>query len=189
MCYIYVALARHHKTERAESLREGFLGLGSGLTSLVRWTRGRSPVLAMCGNSLLCLHCITATEMAALRRLFLALNKPVRFNFTSLPRNNRFEAQTLKKTNVLKSIAVGICIATGGAVAYYCYQEMYNDRRRTGCRLNRGVLLPSLPAVSAKEKVTVNVVCCVCNNSSLCHPSLHFSPSRHTDASPVLCIV
>ncbi|XP_035274595.1 calcium uptake protein 3, mitochondrial isoform X12 [Anguilla anguilla] len=90
--------------------------------------------------------------MAALRRLFLALNKPTRFNFTSLPRNNRFGAQTIKKTSVQRSVAIGICLAAGGAVAYYCYQEMYNDRRRTGYRLNRGVLLPSLPAVAAKEK-------------------------------------
>ncbi|XP_061101257.1 calcium uptake protein 3, mitochondrial-like isoform X2 [Conger conger] len=29
---------------------------------------------------------------------------------------------------------------------------MYNDRRRTGYRLNHGALLPSLPAVAAKEK-------------------------------------
>ncbi|XP_064190963.1 calcium uptake protein 3, mitochondrial isoform X8 [Anguilla rostrata] len=90
--------------------------------------------------------------MAALRRLFLALNKPTGFNFTSLPRNNRFGAQTIKKTSVQRSVAIGICLAAGGAVAYYCYQEMYNDRRRTGYRLNRGVLLPSLPAVAAKEK-------------------------------------
>ncbi|KAI1887621.1 hypothetical protein AGOR_G00192200 [Albula goreensis] len=90
--------------------------------------------------------------MAALRRLFLALNNPVRFNFSSLPRHNRFTEQINKNTNVQRCFAVGICLAAGGAVAYYCYQELHDDRRRKGYRVNRGALLPSLPAVAAKEK-------------------------------------
>ncbi|KAJ8281303.1 hypothetical protein GJAV_G00065990 [Gymnothorax javanicus] len=89
--------------------------------------------------------------MAALRRLLLALNKPLRFNFVPLPRNNCFWAQSVEKKGVQRSIAVGICLAAGGAVAYYCYQEMHNSQR-TGYRLHRGILLPSLPAVAAKEQ-------------------------------------
>ncbi|KAJ8410951.1 hypothetical protein AAFF_G00179860 [Aldrovandia affinis] len=89
--------------------------------------------------------------MAALRRLFLALNKPA-FNFSSLPRHNRFGAQINKKKGAQRCIAAGICLAAGGAVAYYCYKEMHDDRHRKGYRLNRGALLQSLPAVAAKEK-------------------------------------
>lgn len=89
--------------------------------------------------------------MAALRRLLLALNKPLRFNSVPLPRNNCFWAQSVEKKGVQRSIAVGICLAAGGAVAYYCYQEMHNSQR-TGYRLHRGILLPSLPAVAAKEQ-------------------------------------
>ncbi|KAG7458578.1 hypothetical protein MATL_G00221940 [Megalops atlanticus] len=92
--------------------------------------------------------------MAALRRLFLAVNKTARFNFSSVLRNDRLGPQANKRTGAQKGIAAGICLAAGGALAYYCYQEMCDDRRRRGLgyRLNRGSLLPSLPAVAAKEK-------------------------------------
>ncbi|XP_036372579.1 calcium uptake protein 3, mitochondrial isoform X2 [Megalops cyprinoides] len=92
--------------------------------------------------------------MAALRRLFLAVNKAAGFNFSSVLRNERLGPQANKKTGVQRCIAAGICLAAGGAVAYYCYREMCDDRRRRrlGYRPNRGPLLPSLPAVAAKEK-------------------------------------
>ncbi|XP_029363183.1 calcium uptake protein 3, mitochondrial [Echeneis naucrates] len=52
-----------------------------------------------------------------------------------------------------KSLAVGMCLATGGAVALYLYHDATSGRGRKRMekrRLNR--LLPSMPTVEAKEK-------------------------------------
>ncbi|KAJ8416504.1 hypothetical protein AAFF_G00357920 [Aldrovandia affinis] len=92
--------------------------------------------------------------MAALRKLVLMINKSSKLNFASLPRDFKFAVQTSKKPSTLKVAAAGICIATGGAVAYYCYSEMYDHKRRRGLGhiSSSQALLPSLPSVAAKEK-------------------------------------
>ncbi|KAJ8383125.1 hypothetical protein SKAU_G00039030 [Synaphobranchus kaupii] len=90
--------------------------------------------------------------MAALRKLVLMVNKSSRLNFASPPRNFKFGVQSSKKPSTLK--AAGICIATGGAVAYYFFSEMYDHkcRRRLGHLSSSRALLPSLSSVAAKEK-------------------------------------
>lgn len=140
MCSIYVAIPTRHHRFSSDLAQHRWSGEPEDEVQFSR--------CAGLGS----LHSITATEMAALRRLFLALNKPA-FNFSSLPRSNRFGEKINEKRGAQRCIAAGICLAAGGAVVYYCYREMYDDRHRKGYRLNRGALLQSLPAVAAKEKV------------------------------------
>ncbi|XP_035283571.1 calcium uptake protein 3, mitochondrial-like isoform X2 [Anguilla anguilla] len=94
--------------------------------------------------------------MAALRKLVLMVHKSSRLNFTSLPCNFRakFGAQRSKKPSTLKVAAAGICVATGGAVAYYFFCDMYDHKYRRGLGhiSSSRALLPSLPSVVAKGK-------------------------------------
>ncbi|XP_039530719.1 calcium uptake protein 3, mitochondrial-like isoform X5 [Pimephales promelas] len=87
--------------------------------------------------------------MAAVRRLgFLFRSLP------SSPRNALFRSPVKDGRCIGRGIAVAAGFATGGAVLYYYYSDMCGFRGRkapkngTGCR----ALLPSLPAVAAKEK-------------------------------------
>ncbi|XP_073721828.1 calcium uptake protein 3, mitochondrial isoform X5 [Misgurnus anguillicaudatus] len=86
--------------------------------------------------------------MAAMRRLAVIFRSlsPSSALFRSPVRDNRC---------VRRGTAVAVGVAAGGAVAYYFYSEMHTFKWRkalvngTACR----ALLPSLPAVSAREKV------------------------------------
>ncbi|KAG5845019.1 hypothetical protein ANANG_G00134320 [Anguilla anguilla] len=101
-------------------------------------------------------YSIKARAMAALRKLVLMVHKSSRLNFTSLPCNFRakFGAQRSKKPSTLKVAAAGICVATGGAVAYYFFCDMYDHKYRRGLGhiSSSRALLPSLPSVVAKGK-------------------------------------
>ncbi|XP_077380004.1 calcium uptake protein 3, mitochondrial isoform X3 [Festucalex cinctus] len=87
--------------------------------------------------------------MAAFRR---AASLAVKLSLCSVSRNELSGRQTASKAR--KCLTFGLCLATGGAVALYLYEDMTNRRswRRTmGTRSIHG-LLPSIPAVEAKEK-------------------------------------
>ncbi|XP_062340529.1 calcium uptake protein 3, mitochondrial isoform X2 [Osmerus eperlanus] len=89
--------------------------------------------------------------MAAFRRLAAVAN---RLNVWSAPRNDLHCAQTVIGGRTRRCLAVGMCLAAGGAVAFYFYNDVNNEsrRKRMGCyRINGRDLLPSLPAVAAKE--------------------------------------
>ncbi|XP_067298026.1 calcium uptake protein 3, mitochondrial isoform X8 [Pseudorasbora parva] len=86
--------------------------------------------------------------MAAVRRLGGL------FRSLSAPLNAVFRSPVKDKRCIRTGIAVAVGVAAGGAVLYYYYADMCAFRGRKapkngmGCR----ALLPSLPAVSAKEK-------------------------------------
>lgn len=87
--------------------------------------------------------------MAAVRRLGGLFR-----SLPSSPRNALFRSPV--KDSRCRGAAVALGVVAGGAVLYYYYySEMCGFRGRkapkngTGCR----ALLPSLPAVAAKEKV------------------------------------
>ncbi|KAK7166532.1 hypothetical protein R3I93_006325 [Phoxinus phoxinus] len=87
--------------------------------------------------------------MAAVRRLGGLFR-----SLPSSPRNALFRSPVKDSRCVRRGIAVAVGVAAGGAVLYYYYSDMGGFRGRkapkngTGCR----ALLPSLPAVAAKEK-------------------------------------
>ncbi|XP_051759128.1 calcium uptake protein 3, mitochondrial isoform X3 [Ctenopharyngodon idella] len=89
------------------------------------------------------------TIMAAVRRLGGIFR-----SFSSAPRNALFRSPVKDNRCRLRGIAVAVGVAAGGAVLYYYYSDMGGFRARkapkngTGCR----ALLPSLPAVAAKDK-------------------------------------
>ncbi|KAM9818379.1 calcium uptake protein 3, mitochondrial isoform 2-T2 [Syngnathus typhle] len=87
--------------------------------------------------------------MAAFRKV-VAL--AVKLSLRSVSTNELIGRQAASRTR--KCLTVGVCLATGGAVALYFYEDLTNRRgwRRTmGTRSIHG-LLPSIPAVEAKEK-------------------------------------
>nr|XP_023686442.1 calcium uptake protein 3, mitochondrial isoform X3 [Paramormyrops kingsleyae] len=88
------------------------------------------------------------TTMAALRRLLSAASGSPHLRFASTRPGDRFAASSRGR------VVAGICLAAGGALVYYCCGQMYEQRRRS--RLVYGMtgraVLPSLPAVVAKEK-------------------------------------
>ncbi|XP_041731839.1 calcium uptake protein 3, mitochondrial isoform X1 [Coregonus clupeaformis] len=92
-----------------------------------------------------------ATTMAAFRRLASIVN---RLNVWSAPRNELLGAQTTTGGRTRRCLAVGMCLATGGAVAFYFYNDMYSQRcrKRMGYSFSGRDLLPSLSAVAAQQK-------------------------------------
>uniref|UniRef100_A0A8C7PCZ0 Mitochondrial calcium uptake family member 3 n=1 Tax=Oncorhynchus mykiss TaxID=8022 RepID=A0A8C7PCZ0_ONCMY len=94
---------------------------------------------------------IIATTMAAFRRLASIVN---RLNVWSAPRNELLGAQTTTGGRTQRCLAVGMCLATGGAVAFYFYNDMYSQRcrKRMGYRFSGRDLLPVLSAVEAQQK-------------------------------------
>ncbi|CAB1327171.1 unnamed protein product [Coregonus sp. 'balchen'] len=94
---------------------------------------------------------IIATTMAAFRRLASIVN---RLNVWSAPRNELLGAQTTTGGRTRRCLAVGTCLATGGAVAFYFYNDMYSQRcrKRMGYSFSGRDLLPSLFAVAAQQK-------------------------------------
>ncbi|KAJ8000796.1 hypothetical protein DPEC_G00184040 [Dallia pectoralis] len=110
----------------------------------------------MTGNTFFCNSLIiTATAMAAFRRMFSAVN---RFNVWSAPKPELPKAQATTGGGTRKGLSFGTCLATTGgaaAAALYLYSEMHGQRCRTrmGYSLSgRGDLLPSLPVVAAQQK-------------------------------------
>ncbi|XP_055770907.1 calcium uptake protein 3, mitochondrial-like isoform X5 [Salvelinus fontinalis] len=89
--------------------------------------------------------------MAAFRRLASIVN---RLNVWSAPRNEPCGAQTTTGGRTQRCLAVGMCLATGGAVAFYLYNDMYSQRcrKRMGYSFSGRDLLPVLTAVEAQQK-------------------------------------
>ncbi|XP_016299947.1 calcium uptake protein 3, mitochondrial isoform X5 [Sinocyclocheilus anshuiensis] len=89
--------------------------------------------------------------MAAVRRLGVIFRS---LSLSSATRNALFRSPVKDNRCIRRGIAVAVGVAAGGAVLYYYYSEMCGFRGRKapingiGCR----ALLPSLPAVAAKEK-------------------------------------
>ncbi|XP_029605386.1 calcium uptake protein 3, mitochondrial isoform X6 [Salmo trutta] len=89
--------------------------------------------------------------MAAFRRLASIVN---RLNVWSAPRNELLGAQTTTGGRTQRCLAVGMCLATGGAVAFYFYNDTYSQRcrKRMGYNFSGRDLLPVLSAVEAQQK-------------------------------------
>ncbi|XP_031670874.1 calcium uptake protein 3, mitochondrial isoform X7 [Oncorhynchus kisutch] len=89
--------------------------------------------------------------MAAFRRLASIVN---RLNVWSAPRNELLGAQSTTGGRTQRCLAVGMCLATGGAVVFYFYNDMYSQRcrKRMGYRFSGRDLLPVLSAVEAQQK-------------------------------------
>ncbi|XP_042575689.1 calcium uptake protein 3, mitochondrial-like isoform X8 [Cyprinus carpio] len=89
--------------------------------------------------------------MAAVRRLGVIFRS---LSLSSAPRNALYRSPVKDNRCRRRGIAVAVCVAAGGAVLYYYYSETCGFKRRKvpingiGCR----ALLPSLPAVAAKDK-------------------------------------
>ncbi|XP_078135107.1 calcium uptake protein 3, mitochondrial isoform X5 [Sander vitreus] len=88
--------------------------------------------------------------MAAFRRVAALAGK---LNLLSAARNELVGGQTASGRGTRRCLAVGMCLATGGAVALYFYNDMTSGRgrKRMGSHSING-LLPSIPTVEAKEK-------------------------------------
>ncbi|XP_070830939.1 calcium uptake protein 3, mitochondrial isoform X4 [Chaetodon trifascialis] len=88
--------------------------------------------------------------MAAFRRVAALAS---RLNLRSVAKNELVGGQTASGGRTRRCQAVGMCLATGGAVALYFYNDMTSGRvrKRMGSRSING-LLPSVPTVEAKEK-------------------------------------
>lgn len=89
--------------------------------------------------------------MAALRRLAVVVGKLTGW---SVPRRDVLGFQAKNDRTVLGRLAVGVGMAAGGALAYYYFHERHGSKKkRLGHSISGRALLPSLPAVAAKEKV------------------------------------
>ncbi|XP_053187201.1 calcium uptake protein 3, mitochondrial isoform X2 [Scomber japonicus] len=88
--------------------------------------------------------------MAAFRRVAALAGK---LNVWPAATNEFFGSQTAAGGRTRRCLAVGMCLATGGAVAIYLYNDMTSSggRKRMGRHCING-LLPSIPTVEAKEK-------------------------------------
>ncbi|XP_057699128.1 calcium uptake protein 3, mitochondrial isoform X2 [Corythoichthys intestinalis] len=86
--------------------------------------------------------------MAAFRRV---ASLAVKLNLCSVSKNEL--AGRLAASRARKCLTFGLCLATGGAVALYFYEDITNRRgwRRTMGTHSIHGLLPSIPAVEAKE--------------------------------------
>ncbi|XP_035516887.1 calcium uptake protein 3, mitochondrial isoform X1 [Morone saxatilis] len=88
--------------------------------------------------------------MAAFRRVASLAGK---LNLWSAARNELVGGQTASGGRARRCLAVGMCLATGGAVALYFYNDMTSGggrKRMSGHSIN--ALLPSIPTVVAKDK-------------------------------------
>uniref|UniRef100_A0A673IJP1 Calcium uptake protein 3, mitochondrial-like n=1 Tax=Sinocyclocheilus rhinocerous TaxID=307959 RepID=A0A673IJP1_9TELE len=98
-----------------------------------------------------CTNSVIPTTMAAVRSLGVIFRS---LSLSSATRNALFRSPVKDNRCIRRGIAVAVGVAAGGAVLYYYYSEMCGFRGRKapmngiGCR----ALLPSLPAVAAKEK-------------------------------------
>lgn len=100
---------------------------------------------------------VIATTMAAFRRLASIVN---RLNVWSAPRNELLGAQTTTGGRTQRCLAVGVCLAAGGAVAFYFYNDTYSQRcrKRMGYNFSGRDLLPVLSAVEAQQKVQASIL-------------------------------
>lgn len=89
--------------------------------------------------------------MAVIRRVVSLAGK---LNLLSAMRNDFVVGQTASGRGARRCLAAGMCVATGGAVALYLYNDMTSGRGRRGSRSINN-LLPSIPTIEAKEKVGV----------------------------------
>ncbi|XP_029992102.1 calcium uptake protein 3, mitochondrial isoform X2 [Sphaeramia orbicularis] len=90
--------------------------------------------------------------MAAFRRVASLAGK---INLWSAAKIELVRGQSVSGGGARRGLAVGVCLATGGAVAVYFYNEMTSGRgrKRMGRHSISGRgLLPSIPTVEAKEK-------------------------------------
>ncbi|KAG7486962.1 calcium uptake 3, mitochondrial isoform X5 [Solea senegalensis] len=89
--------------------------------------------------------------MAAFRRVAALAGK---LNLWSGARNELVGGHTVRAGRTRGRVAVGMCLATGGAVALYLYSDMCSSRgrRRRMERHSINDLLPSIPTVEAKDK-------------------------------------
>ncbi|XP_033891921.2 calcium uptake protein 3, mitochondrial-like isoform X6 [Acipenser ruthenus] len=93
--------------------------------------------------------------MAAIRRVFLLVSKSIKNNIITSLRMDHIGEIPKRNMKSLKPGVTAMCAAAGGAVAYYYYCHVNNSNRENGLVFNiknRTDLLPSLPAVAAKEK-------------------------------------
>ncbi|XP_031720452.1 calcium uptake protein 3, mitochondrial isoform X6 [Anarrhichthys ocellatus] len=88
--------------------------------------------------------------MAAFRRVAALASK---LNLWSAGRYELVGGQMARGGRTRRCLAVGMCLATGGAVALYFYNDMPScrGRKRMGSHSING-LLPAIPTVEAKEK-------------------------------------
>ncbi|XP_050926689.1 calcium uptake protein 3, mitochondrial isoform X3 [Lates calcarifer] len=88
--------------------------------------------------------------MAAFRRVAALAGK---INLWTAARSELVGGQTASGRRAQKCLAVGICLATGGAVTLYFYNDITSGRGRKRMeRRSINDLLPSIPTVEAKEK-------------------------------------
>ncbi|XP_038569859.1 calcium uptake protein 3, mitochondrial isoform X4 [Micropterus salmoides] len=88
--------------------------------------------------------------MAAFRRVSALAGK---LNLWSAARNEFVGGQTVNGGRTRRCLAVGMCLATGGAVALYFYNDTTSGRGRKRMESHSiDGLLPSIPTVEAKEK-------------------------------------
>lgn len=93
----------------------------------------------------------TTAAMAAFRRVAALAGK---INLWTAARSELVGGQTASGRRAQKCLAVGICLATGGAVTLYFYNDITSGRGRKRMeRRSINDLLPSIPTVEAKEKV------------------------------------
>ncbi|XP_019732379.1 calcium uptake protein 3, mitochondrial isoform X4 [Hippocampus comes] len=87
--------------------------------------------------------------MAAFRRV---ASLAAKLTLRSVSRNELTGRHTA--SGARKCLTFGLCLATGGAVALYFYEDMINRRGWRRKMVTRSIhgLLPSIPAVEAKEK-------------------------------------
>lgn len=93
-----------------------------------------------------------ATTMAAFRRVSALA---VKLNLWTAARYEFVGGRTASGGRARKCLAAGMCVATGGAVALYLYNDMISSRSRKRGSRSINCLLPSIPTVEAKEKVCV----------------------------------
>lgn len=87
--------------------------------------------------------------MAAFRRVAALAGK---LNLWSAPRGELVGAVHGRRSRT--RLAVGMCAAAGGAVAFYFYSNITTGRKRVMMRRHSiSDLLSSIPTVEAKEKV------------------------------------
>lgn len=95
---------------------------------------------------------VEAAAMAAFRRVAALAGK---LNLCSAARSELVGRQTFTGGRARRCLTFGVCLATGGALALYFYNDMTSRRGWKKMRvhsINR--LLPSIPTVEAKEKVS-----------------------------------
>lgn len=102
--------------------------------------------------------------MAAFRRAVALASK---LNLWSAARVEFTGGQAAGGGRAGRRLGAGVCVATGSALALYFYNDMTSGRRRGRRSRSINDLLPSIPAVEAKEKVGIELnACFICNNNS-----------------------